>query len=58
MSKASKRPAIESNVVRTELQRAVEEAERDLAENRWTEHSEVEAKLKWWASREDEVHRP
>jgi prevent-host-death family protein len=32
-----------------ELQRAVDGAERDMAEGRWVEHSEVKAKLKRWA---------
>jgi prevent-host-death family protein len=33
----------------SELQRAVEDAERDLAEGRWVEHSEVLAKLQRWS---------
>ena len=33
----------------SELQRAVEDAERDLAEGRWVEHSEIVAKLQRWA---------
>lgn len=40
---------LQGNAERMELQRGVEEAERDFAENRWVEHSEVEAKLKRWA---------
>jgi prevent-host-death family protein len=35
---------------RLELQQAVEEAERDIAEGNWIEGSEVEAKLKRWAA--------
>jgi prevent-host-death family protein len=33
-----------------ELQRAVEDAERDIAEGRWVEHSEVLAKLERWST--------
>ena len=33
----------------SELQRAVEDAERDLAEGRWVEHSDVLAKLQRWS---------
>ena len=35
-----------------QLQRAVEEAEQDIAEGRWTEHSEVMEKLKRWSAGE------
>jgi prevent-host-death family protein len=35
-----------------ELQRAVEDAERDITEGRWVEHSEVLAKLKRWSTGE------
>lgn len=37
---------------RMELQRAVDEAERDLAQGNWVEHSDIEAKLKRWAAGE------
>jgi hypothetical protein len=32
------------------LQRAVDEAEQDLAAGKWIEHSEVEAKLRHWST--------
>ncbi len=32
------------------LQRAVDEAERGIAQNRWVEHEEVAAKLQRWAA--------
>jgi antitoxin YefM len=35
---------------RLELQRAVEEAERDIAEGNWVENSTVMEKLKRWSS--------
>ncbi|HZF07458.1 MAG TPA: type II toxin-antitoxin system Phd/YefM family antitoxin [Thermoanaerobaculia bacterium] len=35
-----------------ELQRAVEDAERDITEGRWVEHSEVLAKLERWSAGE------
>jgi len=35
-----------------DLQKGVDEAERDLAQGRWVEHSDVEAKLKRWAAGE------
>ena len=34
------------------LQRAVDEAERGIAEGRWVEHEEVAAKLERWAAGE------
>ncbi len=34
------------------LQRAVDEAERGIAQGRWVEHEEVAAKLKQWAAGE------
>jgi antitoxin YefM len=40
---------LQTSAERQELQRAVDEAERDMAEGRWVEHSEVKAKLKRWA---------
>jgi antitoxin YefM len=40
---------LQSSAERLELQRAVDEAERDIAEGQWVEHSEVVAKLKRWA---------
>ena len=39
---------LQSSAERLELQRAVEEAERDLGEGSWVEHSDMEAKLKRW----------
>ncbi len=33
----------------SQLQLAVEEAERGIAQGRWVEHAEVAAKLKRWA---------
>ena len=36
----------------TALQRAVDEAEQGIAEGRWVDHAEVEAKLKRWAAGE------
>jgi hypothetical protein len=38
--------------VRSELQRAVDEAEQDLAEGNWVENSEVVVKLKRWSAGE------
>jgi prevent-host-death family protein len=35
-----------------DLQKAVEEAENGIAEGRWVEHTEVEAKLRRWAGDE------
>jgi predicted transcriptional regulator len=35
---------------RLELRRAVEEAERDIAEGNWVEHPEILAKLKRWSA--------
>lgn len=43
---------LQSSAERMELQRAVDEAERDLAQGKWVEHSDVEAKLKRWAAGE------
>lgn len=34
------------------LQQAIEEAERGIAQGRWVEHAEVESKLKRWAADE------
>ncbi len=36
----------------SQLQLAVEEAERGIAQGRWVEHAEVAAKLKRWATGE------
>jgi predicted transcriptional regulator len=33
-----------------DIQEAVEEAERDIAQGNWVQHSEVMAKLKRWAA--------
>lgn len=41
---------LQGSVTRSELQRAVEDAERDIAEGRWVEHSEVLAKLERWTA--------
>jgi prevent-host-death family protein len=43
---------LQGSVDRMKLQRAVEEAEDDMGQGKWVEHSEVEAKLKRWASDE------
>jgi prevent-host-death family protein len=40
---------LEESAERQILQRAVEDAERDLAQGHWVDHSEIEAKLKEWA---------
>jgi predicted transcriptional regulator len=37
---------------RSQLQRAVEQAEQDIAEGRWIEHSEIVEKLKRWSAGE------
>ena len=37
---------------RSKLQRAVDEAERDLADSNWVEHSEIDAKLRRWSTGE------
>ena len=37
---------------RSELQRAVQEAERDILEGNWVESSEVQEKLKRWSAGE------
>ena len=44
--------AMRKTLERFELQQAVDEAERGLAEGRWVEHSEVKAKLDRWAAGE------
>ncbi|MFL6264098.1 MAG: type II toxin-antitoxin system Phd/YefM family antitoxin [Thermoanaerobaculia bacterium] len=41
---------LQTSSERIELQYAVEEAERDIAEGNWVEGSEVVAKLKRWAA--------
>jgi prevent-host-death family protein len=43
---------LQSSSERLEVQRAVDEAERDLAEGNWVENSEVLVKLKRWAGGE------
>ncbi|HXO21895.1 MAG TPA: type II toxin-antitoxin system Phd/YefM family antitoxin [Thermoanaerobaculia bacterium] len=43
---------LQSSSERGELQRAVEEAERDIAEGNWVEHPEVLQKLKRWSAGE------
>jgi prevent-host-death family protein len=43
---------LQRSAERVKLQRAVDEAERDLAEGKWVEHSDVEAKLQRWAAGE------
>ena len=43
---------LQSSSERLELQRAVDEAERDIAEGNWVEGSEVVAKLKRWSAGE------
>lgn len=43
---------LQSSAERMELQRAVDEAERDLAQGKWVEHCDVEAKLKRWSAGE------
>lgn len=40
---------LQTSAERLELQRAVDEAERDMSEGHWVEHSEMKAKLKRWA---------
>lgn len=40
---------LEESAERQVLQRAVEDAERDLAQGNWVDHSEIEAKLREWA---------
>ena len=34
----------------TELQRSIDQAEREIAAGRWIEHAEVESRLKHWAT--------
>ena len=41
---------LQGSVTRGEVQRAVEDAERDIAGDRWVEHSEVVAKLQRWTA--------
>ena len=43
---------LQSSADRLQLQRAVEEAEQDIAEGRWVENSEVMEKLKRWSAGE------
>jgi hypothetical protein len=43
---------VQTTAERLELQRAVEEAERDLAEGYWVENPEILAKFKRWSSGE------
>ena len=40
---------------RSKLQRAVDEAERDLADSNWVEHSEIDAKLRRWSTGEPQA---
>jgi hypothetical protein len=44
--------AIQTSAERLALQRAVEEAERDIAAGEWIDHAEISAKLKRWAGGE------
>jgi len=43
---------LQSSSDRLALQRAVDEAERDLAQGNWVEHSDVERKLTRWSAGE------
>jgi len=43
---------LQSSSNRLALQRAVDEAERDLAQGNWVEHSDVERKLTRWSAGE------
>lgn len=43
---------LQSRAGQHEMQRAVEDAERDLATGHWVEHAEVSEKLKRWAAGE------
>lgn len=43
---------LQSSAKRLELQRAVDEAERDIAEANWVENSEVVEKLRRWSTGE------
>jgi prevent-host-death family protein len=43
---------LQSSSERLEVQRAVDEAERDIAEGNWVESSEVLVKLKRWSTGE------
>ena len=40
---------LQSSAEHFAVQRAVDEAEQDIAAGKWVEHSEIEAKLKRWA---------
>jgi prevent-host-death family protein len=40
---------LQASAARQELQRAVEDAERDIGEGRWVEQSEIAEKLSRWA---------
>ena len=40
----------QSSEERLRLQRAVEEAERDIAAGKWVEHSEIVEKLNRWST--------
>lgn len=44
--------ALQTSSERHELQRAVDEAERDIAEGNWVENSDVLVKLKRWSAGE------
>jgi antitoxin YefM len=41
---------LQGSAVQSELQSAVEDAERDLAESGWVEHSEVLRRLQRWSA--------
>jgi prevent-host-death family protein len=43
---------LERSASRLELQRAVDEAERDLAQGNWIKHTEIEGKLRRWSAGE------
>jgi predicted transcriptional regulator len=43
---------LQSSEEHLQLQRAVEEAEQDIADGNWVEHSEVVEKLKLWSDGE------
>jgi prevent-host-death family protein len=45
---------LQSSAERLELQRAVEDAEQDIAAGNWVEHPEILAKLKRWSAGEVE----
>jgi prevent-host-death family protein len=44
--------ALQTSSDRQELQRAVDDAEKDIADGNWVENSEVLAKLKRWSAGE------